>query len=415
MTRWFPIAPGTTLPTAPVAVGGQITATSTVPVWNETALLAARSRTQLVVTSLNYRLALLTEVTPLVTNAVLVVNKVVLINAAVADLAISPVAPLVSSGASVAAPAVVNQLAAATPLVSGGASVSVPVTALSMAAADAEVIGNPKVAIAASLTEITLTAQLPAISKGVSIQAPAAAISLAASAPYISDPRFSSVSLLLHMDGSNDSTTFTDSSSNIFTLTAYGNAKLSTAQKKFGSASGVFDGNGDYLTASSNSAFNFGTGDFTVEAWVRLNATDGYNTFASYLNAGGAITGTNMGWVLEYYTGLGFRFFFYSGATPYIASNSASPSVNTWYHLAAVRNSGTMTLYVNGVGGTGASANYTVNNPASVGLNIGRLFASGSSTDTRFVNGYIDELRITKGVARYTSNFTPPSGPFPDS
>lgn len=415
MTRWFPIAPGATLPAAPAVIGGQITATKTVPVWNETALLAARSRTQLVVTSLNYPLALLTEVTPLVTNAALVVSKVVLINTSFIDLAISSVAPLVSSGASVAAPVVVNQLAAATPLVSSGASVSVPVTALSMAAGDAEYAGSPKVAIATPLTQISLTAQPPAISKGVSIQAPVSAIGLAASSPYISDPRFSSVSLLLHMDGSNDSTTFTDSSSNVFTLTTYGNAKISTAQKKFGSASGVFDGNGDYLTTSSNAAFNFGTGDFTVETWVRLNATDGYNTFASYLNAGGTVTGTNMGWVLEYYTGLGFRFFFYSGATPYIASNSASPSVNTWYHLAAVRNSGTMTLYVDGVGGTGASANYTINNPASVSLNIGRLFASGSSTDTRFVNGYIDELRITKGVARYTAAFTPPSGPFPDS
>ena len=86
-----------------------------------------------------------------------------------------------------------------------------------------------------------------------------------ASAP--TDPNFANVSLLLHGDGANNSTTFTDSSSNNFTLSRVGDVKISTTQSKFGGSSIFFDGAGDYLTLANNSVFTFPS-SFTVEAWV---------------------------------------------------------------------------------------------------------------------------------------------------
>ena len=88
-----------------------------------------------------------------------------------------------------------------------------------------------------------------------------------------SDPNFSSVSLLLHMEGSNGSTTFIDSSSNALTVTANGNAKITTSTFKFGSGSADFDGAGDYLSTPSSSLFDFGAGSlFTVECFVRFSS-----------------------------------------------------------------------------------------------------------------------------------------------
>ena len=78
------------------------------------------------------------------------------------------------------------------------------------------------------------------------------------------DPHYANVSLLLHGDGADNGTVFTDNSHSPKTVTAYGNAKTSTAQSKFGGSSIFFDGNGDYLVSPSNSAFQFGTGDFTI-------------------------------------------------------------------------------------------------------------------------------------------------------
>jgi len=82
------------------------------------------------------------------------------------------------------------------------------------------------------------------------------------------DPDFASVVLLLHCNGSNGGTTFTDNSSYGRAMTANGNAQTSTAQSKFNGSSGLFDGAGDYLTASASSDFTFGTGDYTIESWV---------------------------------------------------------------------------------------------------------------------------------------------------
>ena len=92
------------------------------------------------------------------------------------------------------------------------------------------------------------------------------------------DPFYSAVSLLLPMDGTNGSTAFTDSGPNALTITAVGNTQISTTQSKYGGASGYFDGTGDYLSISPNTAIDLSSGDFTIEFWIRpapkTNAVD---------------------------------------------------------------------------------------------------------------------------------------------
>ncbi len=222
-----------------------------------------------------------------------------------------------------------------------------------------------------------------------------AAIAGGAGSGAETDPNFSSVSLLLHMDGSNGSTTFTDSSSSPKAITKYGNAQISTTQSKFGGASGLFDGNGDYLTASS-ADFSFGTGDFTVEGWMYVVDGTSYKAIASFVSG----SNNNSLYVLN-------STLIWFDVTSRAAS--ASFSLSTWHHFAVTRASGVVRVFLNG---TKSSSDYTTSfNIASGSVRIGVRGASLSE----FFNGYIDDFRITKGVARYTANFTPPTAAFPNS
>jgi hypothetical protein len=222
--------------------------------------------------------------------------------------------------------------------------------------------------------------------------------------PYrfgVPDPNFSSVSLLLHGDGTNGSTTITDSSPSPKTVTAVGNAQVSTAQSKYGGASIAFDGTGDYLELATTTDFAF-SGDFTVESWVYFST---------------APTGVNAAWVIDFRIGSTNHLVagIYSSSPKIICGLNALSSIgtttltaSTWHHLAWVRSGSTITSYVNGVSDGTFSTSYS--QPATA-LVIGSRYTKV----TEFLNGYIDELRITKGVARYTANFTPPTAPFPNS
>jgi len=208
------------------------------------------------------------------------------------------------------------------------------------------------------------------------------------------DPDFANVSLLLHGDGTNGSTTIVDSSPSPKTVTAVGNAQISTAQSKFGGASLAFDGAGDVLTIPSNAAFALGTGDFTVEAWV-------YHTGA----VNQAIVSFNN---FHFVYGIAGYLRFFNATSPSVIDATVSYIDNAWAHVAVVRSGANITLYQNGVNvGSGATS---VNYVNTANINIGAYIGTAS-----FWQGYIDDLRITKGVARYTSNFTPPTAPFPDA
>ena len=230
---------------------------------------------------------------------------------------------------------------------------------------------------------------------------------------WVNDPSFSSVSLLLHMDGSNGSTTFTDNSSNALTVTANGNAQISTAQSKFGGASALFDGTGDWLSSSTNTALDLAGGDFTVEAYIYLSALAAPNNDSSRVCTVAAYgSGTvNTGYSF-YINQTNNSLNFFATGTGNGASASYTFALSTWYHIAATRSGTTSRLFVDGALLT-LSTNTFQNNSAPTGtLRIGseRLF-TGYNHD---LNGYIDDLRITKGIARYTAAFTPPTAPFPN-
>lgn len=212
------------------------------------------------------------------------------------------------------------------------------------------------------------------------------------------DPNFSSVSLLLPFDGSDGSTTFTDESNNGFSVTAGGNAQLDTAQSKWGGASLVLDGSGDYISIADNAAFDFGTGDFTVEFWLRWNSLSGFQTIYDhgYTGSGALLlqTGSNTG-----------QFIVYASGTP-IMTESDALGTGVWGFYQLVRSGTTITLYRDGV--SKASTTNSTNFGSTSNLCFGARLGTGSNN----FNGWVDDIRITKSVARSNSV---PTAAFPTS
>lgn len=209
------------------------------------------------------------------------------------------------------------------------------------------------------------------------------------------DTNIREVSLLLHGNGTNGSTTITDSSLTPKTVTAVGNAQISTVQSKFGGASILFDGTGDYL---STTLPVFGVNDFTIESWVRFTSFADYRMFYdSRINdpdSLGFVWGANAAGQL----------FIYQGS---FVLTTGTLSLNTWTHVALTRASGVWRIFVNGTlqAGTYTSFGNLSRTVARIGMDWATLYG---------MNGYFDDYRITNDVARYTSNFTPPTLTFPD-
>jgi hypothetical protein len=202
----------------------------------------------------------------------------------------------------------------------------------------------------------------------------------------------------------NGSTSFTDYSGSAHTLTANGNAAASTAQSKWGTASLALDGTGDYLSAPDSANWNFGTGNVTIEAWIRFSSVSGY---PSLVNQNDPNTPR---WFVRWDFGdsIGMQFDANNGGWLINCNQipNAGWSIDTWYHVAAVRNGSSFVCYRDGTSIATSTASPTLPDVSAV-LRIG----SGRGD----FNGYIDSLRITKGVARYTANFTPPIAAFPRS
>ncbi|TSC86935.1 MAG: hypothetical protein G01um10148_40 [Parcubacteria group bacterium Gr01-1014_8] len=208
-------------------------------------------------------------------------------------------------------------------------------------------------------------------------------------------------SLLVHADGSDGATSFPDSSSTNNTITRNGNAQIDTAQSKFGGASALFDGSGDYLSVPDSSNWYFGTGDFTVDFWLRLNglaATNGIfgqgsgsNAYRMYIASDGSV-------VFQVWNG---------GVNTIVLSAGAGTfSTGSWYHLALVRNGNSFALYKNGSSIASVSDSDAMPDFAAP-------FTIGASDGTSFVlNGWIDEFRVVKGSAAWTSSFSVPTAPY---
>ena len=225
-------------------------------------------------------------------------------------------------------------------------------------------------------------------------------------APTVVDPYAANVSLLLRGEGA----TIVDSSPNNTGLTIIGTT-ISTAAFKSGASSLFFDGNSDRVGANSSANFDFGTGNFTIEMWVRPTAAAGNIQKQLF---GKRSTVAVFGWMLSFLTystaTLNYAITFYvsvNGSTWGIQYTPATTiAINVWTHLAYVRSGNEYSVYINGIKNVaGTLVGTPVNNTSQFTLGT---TAAGTDPLTNGYGGYIDGARVTKGIARYTTNFIPP-------
>jgi hypothetical protein len=311
----------------------------------------------------------------------------VLLTSTLGTFTLATFAPEVYAPAYVLSPLVSLSLASFLPTVSGSAYIDVPVTAL------------------------TLDALVPAVAAVQSINVPLTGLTLATPLPTVSsgapDPDFSSVSLLLLGDGTNGSTTITDSGPVALTMTAEGNAQISTAQSKFAPSSILFDGSGDRVSTPDNTALKPGGGAFTLEAFIRsaVDPATYSSQYAHLFGHGNGIGSTT--YALSLYLS---KVYYLNGVNT--VSGTTTIAANQWYHVAITRDGlGDLRLFVDGTQ-EGTTNDGLTSLSATASFNIGDRQASDPNGQFPF-NGHIEQVRVTKGVARYTSNFTPPSAPFP--
>jgi hypothetical protein len=210
----------------------------------------------------------------------------------------------------------------------------------------------------------------------------------------------SNVVLLLPFDEN-----LTDYSSVQKTVTVVGGAAVSAIQKKYGAQSLHLNGSTDYITSPSNTDFDFGTGDFTVEFWL-FTPVAWTSQPASSSVIGKKLSDSTNGWVIYRDGGapsklnarIGLQNNFYTASTP---------TANTWEHWAVTRQGTTLRWFKNGVLDATGSSSVDISDTNAL-LKIGEADSWSGS----YLNGYLDEIRVTKGIARYTTNFTPPQSFF---
>ncbi len=211
----------------------------------------------------------------------------------------------------------------------------------------------------------------------------------------------SAAKLVLHMNGADASTTFTDSSASAHKVTANGNAQIDTAQYKW-TSSGLFDGNADYLSIPDSDDWYLGTGAYAIDFWFRPNALPGVSGTMIFLNQHASATHRHE---LSIYNDSGTYYLNYDVNNVSVFWRAATLATGNWYHLAITRDaSNNARIFLDGtqLGATVTDA-YTIENLAAE-------FRIGANQDgTGAYNGWIDEFRISKGVARWVSNFTPPT------
>lgn len=189
-------------------------------------------------------------------------------------------------------------------------------------------------------------------------------------------------------------------------LETVGNAQVSTTQAKWGTTSMYFDGTGDYLI--SYNAIPISSGDFTIECWVYMLGLGSDRQFVQ-LDIGTTITNVALS-----INGSGntVRFLIRdnSGTNNLDLNSSVALSANTWYHIAGTVSGTSGKLFINGSSTDGATGTVSGTRQAS-----GTVCRVGVNSDnvSRYMYGYIDDVRLTKGYARYTANFTPPTAAFP--
>ena len=230
----------------------------------------------------------------------------------------------------------------------------------------------------------------------------------------LTDPFFSNVVLLMHMNGANGGTTFTDEKGK--PVTVYGGAQTSTAQSKFNGSSGRLDGTGDYLGFAASSDFDFGAGDFTWECWIyQVAVMTGTYADAIWCSQAGPVgfavaifSDGKIGITAD--SSAGGDWDIRKGCDPGDPRGATAIPLGTWVHVAVSRSGSNWYGFVNGVLDQTFTSSATISNAGS-----GYFLGHWHDVNARCFNGYIADLRVTKGICRYNSAFTPPSAPFPNS
>lgn len=214
------------------------------------------------------------------------------------------------------------------------------------------------------------------------------------------DPYFSSVVSLLHFNGTNGSTTFTDQKG--VTWTRGGTPTISTAQSKFGGASGVFNGSTDYLYTETSANFSFSSSDFTVEGYFNLNSVSSQPyLFHFYVPSG-------QRWAVQVDASNAVLFFNSGGSGVY--STTGIVSTGQFVHVAVTKSGSTTRVFVGGI--KVLTTTTAVYQDANHQIILGSAQFTASSN---YLDGYVDDFRVTKGVCRYVDDFIPPQRQFADA
>ena len=207
--------------------------------------------------------------------------------------------------------------------------------------------------------------------------------------------------LMISGEGADASTTVIDECGHA--VTCNGGAQIDTAQFKFGQSSILFDGTGDYLSLADSADWTFGANDFTIDLWVRFNSLTNRQGFVGQDDLGG----THFAYFekISNANGNKLQIFSYYGAAytaHYTMTNNWSVNVNQWYHIAFVRSGSNAFIFIDGVSqALTTTVAFTNLEDISGFLYIGNC-------NSNYLDGWLDDIRISKGIARWTSTFTPP-------
>lgn len=217
-------------------------------------------------------------------------------------------------------------------------------------------------------------------------------------------------SLLCHFDGADAATSSLDYSPNQHTLTLSNGAQLDTAQSKFGPSSALFDGSNDFISIPDHASFDMGSGAFSLECFARFAALPTSTNFQTLISKNWA--SPNLGFFFGVFNNSGtYQLTWISSADGTTGSadirRNATLSTGTWYHIAMSRSGSTVKLFLDGTqqGSDGTDSNTIFDAGGFVHLGV-------SSGGSNVFNGHMDEVRISKGIARWSANFTPPAQPY---
>ena len=221
----------------------------------------------------------------------------------------------------------------------------------------------------------------------------------------VGDVYFPQTELLLPFDGANGATTTSDLSDSNISVTFNGNAQLSTAQSKFGGSSLYLDGGtSSGVSIASNSGLSL-SGDFTIEMWIKTSTTSSDTNTRRIFQTGPLGAATDLGLILGNSSAT-FSGYISLHTSTWRINGSIDAADDNWNHVAIIRSGSGVKLFVNGnQSGSTWTTSQDFSSGGSAGIDLG--YNSANSV-ARYV-GYIDDFRITKGIARYTSSFTPPT------